>query len=477
MPPPFSDSVPASTGVCTFMDTAAQLTDTPGSTPSDPRRRRVATAAALASAVEWYDYFVFGIAAALVLGDLYFPAGSSSAGVLAAFATFAVGFLARPVGGVIAGQLGDKRGRKPMLVLALTLMGLATAGIGLLPTYETIGIAAPILLVLLRIVQGIAVGAQWGGAMLMATEYAPEGKRGLYGSLVQLGVPIGVVTANTVFLVAGSLTSESAFAAWGWRVPFFVGFLVLGLAWYIHTKVEETPEFRAAERALAEKEKSETRSPLRTILRDHLGTVFLAGGSFAVNTATFYIIITGVLDYATRELDMKRSAVLAVSLGVSLTQLVLIPAAAALSDRIGRLRIYAAGAIGLLVWAVPMFLLIDTASLLWLGVGTFVTSCFLSIMYGPQAALFAELFTAEMRYTGASLGYQIAAVFGGGLAPFMMVLLLEATGTSMAVSGYIIGLAVIALISIKILASRAAKATAPASPAPASPAPAEAQTD
>ncbi|MEU0371007.1 MFS transporter [Streptomyces sp. NPDC006283] len=443
--------------------------DTPAPTtaPADPHRRRVATAAALASAVEWYDYFVFGIAAALVLGDLYFPAGSSSAGVLAAFATFAVGFLARPVGGVIAGQLGDKRGRKPMLVLALTLMGVATAGIGLLPTYETIGIAAPILLVLLRIVQGIAVGAQWGGAMLMATEYAPEGKRGLYGSLVQLGVPIGVVTANTVFLVAGSVTSESTFASWGWRVPFFVGFLVLGLAWYIHTKVEETPEFREAERALAAQEKGESaaRSPLRTILRNHLGTVFLAGGSFAVNTATFYIIITGVLDYATRELDMKRSAVLAVSLCVSLTQLVLIPAAAALSDRIGRLRIYAAGAIGLLVWAVPMFLLIDTASLLWLGIGTFVTSCFLSIMYGPQAALFAELFTAEMRYTGASLGYQIAAVFGGGLAPFMMVLLLEATGTSMAVSAYIIGLAVIALISIKILASRAAR-NAPAAPSP-----------
>ncbi|MFF3690861.1 MFS transporter [Streptomyces sp. NPDC002187] len=440
------------------MDTPAQLTDSASPAPTDRNRRKVATAAALASAVEWYDYFVFGIAAALVLGDLYFPAGSSSAGVLAAFATFAVGFLARPVGGVIAGQLGDKHGRKPMLVLALTLMGIATAGIGLLPTYETIGIAAPVLLVLLRVVQGIAVGAQWGGAMLMATEYAPEGKRGLYGSLVQLGVPIGVVTANTVFLVAGSLTSDATFASWGWRVPFFVGFLVLVLAWYIHTRVEETPAFREAERALAEQEKgeSEARSPLRTILRNHLGTVFLAGGSFAVNTATFYIIITGVLDYSTRTLEMERSSVLAVSLGVSITQLVMIPAAAALSDRIGRLRIYAAGAIGLLVWAVPMFLLIDTASLVWLAVGTFVTSCFLSIMYGPQAALFAELFTAEMRYTGASLGYQIAAVLGGGLAPFVMVLLLEATGTSMSVAGYIIGLAVIALISIKVLATRAA---------------------
>ena len=422
-----------------------------------PAPEEVATAAALASAVEWYDYFVFGIAAALVLGDLYFPSGSSSAGVLAAFATFAVGFLARPLGGVIAGQLGDKRGRKPMLVLALTLMGLATTGIGLLPTYDTIGVAAPILLVALRVVQGLAVGAQWGGAMLMATEYAPEGKRGLYGSLVQLGVPIGVVTANTVFLVAGALTSDSAFTAWGWRLPFLVGLLVLALAWYIHAQVEETPEFQAAEAELAAKaEADRSRSPLRRILREHLGTVFLAGGSFAVNTATFYIIITGVLDYTTRELDMEREAVLTVSLCISLTQLALIPASAALSDRIGRLRIYALGAAGLVVWAVPMFLLIDTGSLLWLAVGTFVTSCFLSIMYGPQAALFAELFTAEMRYTGASLGYQIAAVFGGGLAPFVMVLLLEATGTSMAVSGYIIGLGVIALISIKVLAGRAA---------------------
>ncbi|MGW6737323.1 MFS transporter [Streptomyces sp. NPDC055013] len=437
------------------MDTAPSAQPLTPTAPAAGNRRRVATAAALASAVEWYDYFVFGIAAALVLGDLYFPAGSPTAGVLASFATFAVGFLARPIGGVVAGQLGDKRGRKPMLVLALTLMGIATTGIGLLPTYDTIGVAAPILLVLFRVLQGIAVGAQWGGAMLMATEYAPEGKRGIYGSFVQLGVPIGVVTANTVFLLAGAFTTDSEFAAWAWRVPFLVGLFVLVLAWYIHTRVEETPEFRDAEKKLAEKEKGEQSSPLRTILRDHLGTVLLAGGSFAVNTATFYIIITGVLDYTTRELGMKKSAVLTVSLCISLTQLVLIPAAAALSDKFGRIRIYAIGAAGIALWAIPLFLLIDTGSLLWLAVGTFVASCFLSIMYGPQAALFAELFTPEMRYTGASLGYQIAAVLGGGLAPFIMVLLLETTGTSMAVSGYIIGLSVIALLSIKVLADRA----------------------
>ncbi|MFF9818848.1 MFS transporter [Streptomyces sp. NPDC014006] len=437
------------------MDTAPSAQPLTTTAPATGNRRRVATAAALASAVEWYDYFVFGIAAALVLGDLYFPAGSPSAGVLASFATFAVGFLARPLGGIVAGHLGDKRGRKPMLVLALTLMGLATTGIGLLPTYDTIGVAAPVLLVVLRVVQGVAVGAQWGGAMLLATEYAPEGKRGIYGSVVQLGVPIGVVTANTVFLLAGAFTSDAAFASWAWRIPFLAGLLVLVLAWYIHTRVEETPEFRQAEQALAQREKTETASPLRAILRHHLGTVLLAGGSFAVNTATFYILITGVLDYTTRELHMNRGAVLTVSLCVSLTQLVLIPASAALSDRVGRIRIYAFGAVGIALWAVPLFLLIDTGSLLWLAVGTFVASCFLSIMYGPQAALFAELFTPEMRYTGASLGYQIAAVAGGGLAPFVMVLLLEATGTSMSVAGYIIGLSVIALLSIKVLASRA----------------------
>lgn len=260
------------------MDTAPSAPhDSTATPPSARSRRKVATAAALASAVEWYDYFVFGIAAALILGDAFFPSGSRAAGVLAAFATFAVGFLARPVGGVIAGHLGDRHGRKPMLVLALTVMGLATTGIGLLPSYETIGLAAPVLLVFLRLLQGIAVGAQWGGAMLMATEYAPEGKRGLYGSLVQLGVPIGVMTANSVFLLAGAVTGEQAFGAWGWRIPFLVGVLVLILARHIHVHVEETPEFRAAEKKLAAAQKAAEaqRSPLRMILRHHLGTVLL----------------------------------------------------------------------------------------------------------------------------------------------------------------------------------------------------------
>ncbi|GDY32480.1 MFS transporter [Gandjariella thermophila] len=436
----------------------AATTSTNQAISDSARRRRVATAAALASAVEWYDYFIFGTAAALIFGKQFFPAFSPVAGVLASFATFAVGFGARPLGGIIAGHLGDKRGRKPMLVLALASMGAATTLIGLLPPYAAIGIAAPVALVVLRLVQGIAVGAQWGGAMLLATEYAPAGRRGIYGSLVQLGVPIGVVLSNTTFLVATAVTSASAFGSWGWRLPFFVGVLVMILAWYIHTRVEETPEFREAEARLAEQERARGHSPLGQVLRHNLGTVLLAAGSFVVNHATFYILITGVLDYTTRELHMSRSTVLLVSLAVSATQLAVIPSAAGLSDRVGRLRVYTAGAVGLLVWAVPMFLLIDTASVVNLAIATFVGSMFLSIMYGPQAALFAELFNAETRYTGASLGYQISGVIGGGLAPFIMVLLLESTGTSMAVSGYIIAMAAVALLCIAVLARRARRA-------------------
>jgi MFS family permease len=413
--------------------------------PPVRRHRRVAAAAFLASTFEWYDYFIFGTAAALVLGEVFFPSANPVAGVLAAFATFAVGFVMRPIGAAIAGHFGDKYGRKPALVFALLVMGLATTGIALIPSYAAIGVLAPILLVLLRLLQGLAVGAQWGGAMLLATEYAPPGKRGLYGSFVQIGVVVGVVLANVSFAVVQKRTGD-AFASWGWRIPFLVGPLVLLLAWFIHKKIDETPEFRRA---------APNRSPLRTVLREHRGTVLLAGGSFAVHLATFYILITGALDYTTRELGMARGSVLVVTIIIAGVQLITIPLAAKLSDRFGRLRVYTIGVVGLLVWAIPMFLLIDTATIAGLVVGQLVGATFLSCIYGPQAALFAELFDAEVRYTGASLGYQIASVLGGGLAPFIMVLLLESTGTSLSVSAYIMVLAIGALLSIAALSKRA----------------------
>lgn len=420
---------------------------------SPAERAKVAAAAAAASAVEWYDYFVFGIAAALIFSTQFFPAASPVAGVLASFATFAVGFLARPLGGVLAGTLGDRHGRKPVLVVSLTTMGISTALIGALPSYSTLGLGAPALLVALRALQGVAVGAQWGGAMLLATEYAPPGRRGLYGSVVQLGVPISLVLANCLFLVTSAAMSRADFALWGWRVPFLLGGLILLLAWYIHRRVGETPEFRRAEAQLAAAE-APGRSPLHRILREHFGTVVLAAGSFIVNHATFYIGITGVLDYTTRHLGMPRSTVLTVVLLGSVLQLGIIPLSARISDRVGRIPVYTLGIGGLLLWAVPMFLLIDTRSVPALVVALFVSSTFLSIMYGPQAALFSELFDAEVRYTGASLGYQISGVLGGGLAPLFMVLLLENTRTSLSVSAYMVVLAVIGLVSVWLLARR-----------------------
>ncbi|GAA3830128.1 MFS transporter [Streptomyces phyllanthi] len=422
--------------------------------PGPATHRRGAGAAALASTFEWYDFFLFGTAAALVFGSEFFPSASPAAGAVASFATFAVGFLARPLGSVIGGHFGDRHGRKPVLVVSLLVMSVATAAIGLLPNYASIGIAAPVLLMTLRLIQGAAVGAQWGGSVLLATESAPAGKRGLYGSIAGLGVPLGLILANAVFLTAEKAVSPAAFTSWGWRVPFLAGLLVVGIAWYIHRRVEETPEFRAAEARLAAEERAQKsrRSPLKQVLRHHLGTVLLAGGSFMVNTATFYIMATGTLDYATRELGLKRDPILLIALVLSVVQLAVGPSSAALSDRIGRIKVYTAGTIGLMVWAVPMFLLIDTASYAGLFVGMLVCSLFLGLMSGPQAALFTELFTPEMRFTGASLGYQFATIVGGGFAPLIMVLLLDVFGTSLAVAAYIIVLAIGALCCIALLA-------------------------
>jgi MFS family permease len=443
----------------------ADLRATAKRDPAPTSRRRVAIAAALATTVEWYDYLVFGIAAALVFGEQFFPTVNPVAGTLASFATFAIGFAARPLGGIVAGHLGDKHGRRPVLVGSLAIMGVATTLIGMLPSYASVGLVAPAVLVTLRIVQGIAVGAMWGGAMLLATEYAPEGQRGLYGSLVQMSVPFAVIIANLMFLVLGAVIPGDAFADWGWRMPFLVGIVILALAWFFHTRVEETPEFRAAEARLDADEGSVQDSPLREILRHGMGTVLLAGGSFAVNLAMFYILVTGLLDYTTRQLGMQRTEVLTVTLLVNVTQLITIPAAASLSDRIGRLRVYAAGTVGLVVWAVPMFLLIDTATIAGVAIATFVGATCMGISYGPQAALFTELFDARTRCTGASMGYQLSAVLGGGLAPFIMVLLLDRTHTSMSVSAYIIVLGLIALLSIAVLGRKRARRAAESTPA------------
>src|SRR5919202_2137696 len=278
--------------------------------PSPATVRRVALAAMAGSAIEWYDFFIYLTAAALVFGPLFFPGGSEVAGVLAAFSTAAVGFVARPIGGLLFGHFGDRLGRKPTLVIALLTMGTATTLVGLLPTYQTIGVAAPILLFILRFCQGLAVGGQWGGAVLLATEYAPEGKRGFYGSFAQMGVPVGLLLGNTVFLILSEGLGEDRFAAWGWRIPFLLSVILIGVALYIQLRLEDTPVFRRLEERQQAGGEAESRSPVLEVLRDHPKQVLLAGGAFFVVNGGFYVLITGMLDYGTRTLGVSQTAML-----------------------------------------------------------------------------------------------------------------------------------------------------------------------
>jgi metabolite-proton symporter len=432
---------------------------TPGTTagPSPSTVRKVALAACTATSIEWYDFFIYLTAAALVFPTLFFAEGlNPTVAVLASFSTAAVGFVARPVGGALFGHFGDRFGRKPTLVFALVMMGAASTLIGLLPTHATIGSLAALLLVVLRFIQGLAIGGQWGGAALLATEYAPEGKRGFYGSFAQIGVPVGLIIGNVVFLVLSGTLSEEAFLAWGWRVPFLLSVVLIGLAMYIQLRIEDTPVFRQLEERAHERQRgdegpAEQGSPLVEVFRNHPKQVLLAAGAYIVVNGTFYVMITGTLDYGTRTLGIDQSTMLAIVLFGASAGLFANPGFGALSDLLGRRRVYMAGALLLGIWAFPMFWLLDTATPVLMILGLVVGHSLLAMMYGPQAALFAEMFSARVRYSGASMGYQIASVFAGGLAPIIMTFLLEATGTSLSISVYILVMAAITLLSVYLV--------------------------
>jgi MHS family shikimate/dehydroshikimate transporter-like MFS transporter len=419
--------------------------------PSPSTVRKVALAAMAGSAIEWYDFFIYLTAAALVFGPLYFPGSSEVAGVLASFSTAAVGFVARPVGGILFGHYGDRLGRKPTLVIALLTMGTATTLVGLLPTYATIGVAAPILLFVLRFLQGLAVGGQWGGAVLLATEYAPEDKRGFYGSFAQAGVPVGLLLGNTVFLLLSSIFGEQAFAAWAWRIPFLFSIILIAVALYIQLRLEDTPVFRQLEERQHGGDEAESPSPVLEVLRHHPKQVLLAGGAFFVVNGGFYVLITGMLDYGTRTLGVSQNAMLAAVLISAVVEGIAIVAMSALSDRVGRRPVFMSGAVLLGLWAFPLFWLVNTGSVPLIILSLCIAQFFLGMMYGPQAALFSEMFSARVRYSGASIGYQGASVFAGGLAPIIMVWLLESTGTSLSVSFYMFLMAAITFFSVYLI--------------------------
>ena len=408
--------------------------------------RLVAVASFIGTTIEWYDFFLYGTAAALVFNRLFFPTFDPLMGTLAAFGTYAVGFVARPVGGIVIGHYGDKIGRKSMLVLTLVVMGVATFLIGLLPTYEQIGPWAAVGLVLLRVAQGFGVGGEWGGAVLMAVEHAPPGTRGYYGSWPQIGVPAGLVISTAVF-AAFSRLPEEQFLSWGWRVPFLLSALLVIVGLMIRVRILETPAFTKVKEA-----SREAHQPIIEVLRTYPKQVLLAMGARFGENGAFYIYSVFVLTYATQHVKMPQQVVLtAMLIGASL-ELMAIPFFGAMSDRFGRRPVYLFGAIATALWAYPLFKLLDTGSPPLVVLALVVAFVFShAAMYGPQAAFFSELFGTRVRYSGASLGAQLAAVLAGGTSPFIATLLLARYGTN-ALSLYLIFMAAVTIVAV-LLAS------------------------
>src|SRR5919206_664754 len=370
--------------------------------------QQVAAASFIGTAIEWYDFFLYGTAAALIFGELFFPEFSSTAGTLAAFSTYAVGFAARPLGGLVFGHYGDKIGRKAMLILSLLIMGIATALIGVLPTFQSIGILAPILLVVLRFCQGIGVGGEWGGAVLMAVEHAPEGRRGFYGSWPQMGVPAGLLLGNLVFFASRAVLP----AGLDWRTPFLLSLLLVAVGLFIRLRILESPVFTQVKESGTEAD-----MPIIDVIRTYPKNVLLAMGMRVAENGPFYILTVFVLSYITAELGLAENVGLIGVLIAAAIGLVTVPLFGALSDRVGRKPLYLFGSVFLLLFSFPFFWLLNTGTtvLIWLAI-VLAVNIGHDTMYGPQAAYFSELFGTRVRYSGASIGYQLASVFAGGLA-------------------------------------------------------------
>ena len=418
--------------------------------------RKVALTSLAGTSIEWYDFFLYGTAAAIIFPKAFFPADMPAmVALIASFSTFAVGFLARPLGGIIFGHFGDRVGRKQTLVIALLIMGASTTLIGFLPTYETIGYLAPLILVLLRFVQGLAIGGQWGGAMLLVTESAPPEKRGWYGAYAQAGAPIGVILANLAFLGVSGGLSEEAFMDWGWRIPFIASILLIFVSLYVQLNLEDTEAFKklaASQTQDMSAGKVVKRSPIIEVLSRHPGRIFLAAGAFLSIQVTFYILIAFIMAYGVNSpsVMLSRDTMLT---SVLIAAVIMVPAqfwAAGLSDRIGRKRVYLWGAVLSGIWAFALFPLVDTGNVYIVTGAISLGLIFVGMQYGPQAAFFTELFSTEVRYSGASLGYQIGAILGGALAPTIAVMLWNTYGV-VYVSVYMALAAVVTIICVSLL--------------------------
>ena len=388
----------------------------------DKNMRKVALTALAGTSIEWYDFFLYGAAAALIFPTAFFGEVPETTALILSLLTFAAGFIARPIGGIIFGHFGDRVGRKKTLIAALMLMGISSTLIGLLPTYAMIGVTAPSLLTLLRFAQGLAIGGQWGGAMLLVTESAPSNQRGYYGAFAQAGAPIGVILANLALIVTSALVSEEFFNTWGWRIPFLASAVLILISMYIQLNLEDTKAFKAlatnSDNSSNEKVKS---SPVVEAIRRYPKRIMLAAGAFLSVQVTFYILIAFMLAYGVSSANMERDDMLtAVLIGCA----IMVPLQfmfSSYSDRNGRKGIFMLGAILSGIWAFAIFPLVDTGNFWLIVLALTFGLIFLAMMYGPQAAFFTELFSTEVRYSGATLGYQFGAIVGGAFAPTIAV--------------------------------------------------------
>ncbi|MCK6095856.1 MHS family MFS transporter [Micrococcus sp. EYE_162] len=412
----------------------------------DPREERKVLAGTLVgTTIEWYDFFIFAQATALVFAALFFAPMGSTGSQIAAWVTLGISFLVRPLGAIIAGHLGDKFGRKIVLSFTLIGMGVATTLIGVLPTYAQIGVWAPILLVLLRLLQGFSAGGEWGGAALLAVEHAPKGKRGLFGAAPQVGVPLGMILATGVLFLVRSNMTEEAFLTWGWRIPFLISIILIVVGYFIRKAVEESPVFKEMQQL-----KAKESAPLGELFRGHTKEVILAAVIFAANNGVGYLLIAWFSKYGgPKGLGMTSAEVLTASLVGGLGWFIFTLFGGWISDKIGRKTTFVVGYAILIAWAFPLFSLLNTASLPLFALALFVLTMGLGPSYGPQSAMYAEMFPARVRFSGVSIGYALGTIIGGAFAPLIADLLVK-NGWEY-VAWYIVGISAISLIAVLLV--------------------------
>lgn len=409
--------------------------------------KRIAVASVIGTTVEWYDLFVFATASALVFNKVFFPSFDPLVGTLLAFGTFASAYLARILGAVLFGHFGDRLGRKSMLLISLVTMGIATFAIGLLPNYEAIGIWAPILLLFLRVIQGLALGGEWGGAVLMAVEHAPADKRGLYGSWVQIGVPAGTLIANLAFLITSGLMSNEALLSWGWRIPFLASIALVAVGAYVRLNTSETPSFKKVKEASAE-----VKIPFAELMKKSWKTVLLGGIATMSTGTSFNLIVAFGLTYGTQTLDFTRGQMLTIVLIACALCVVLLPLFGRLSDVIGRKPVIIGGIIAEALVAFPLFWLMETREFGFALLGYLLMITAFAANYGPIATFLAELFGTRVRYSGLSISYMLSGILGSAATPIITTALLNATGSGSSVAWYMIGSAMVSTIALVLLA-------------------------